>query len=61
MLLAISALLASALTIIVFVAIMAVLFYFMYHTFHGDLPGIMKIIIGVGLIIGAVMLLLSQL
>lgn len=59
MLFAMSALLASALTVIAIVGVLAVLFYFMYHTFHGDLPGIMKLIVAIGLIIGAVMVVLS--
>jgi len=60
MLIAMSALLASALTVIVIVLGLAVLFYFMYHTFHGDLPGIMKLVIAIGLVVGVIMLVLSQ-
>ena len=59
MLFAMSALLASALTLLIIVGVLAVLFYFMYHTFHGDLPLIMKFVVGIGLLIGAVMLVVA--
>jgi len=45
-------LLASALTILAITIGAAILFYIMYHTFHGDLPFIMKTVIVILLIIG---------
>lgn len=56
MFLAVSALLATALTIIGVAIGLAVLFFFMYHTFHGDLPVIMKTVVAIILIIGFILL-----
>jgi hypothetical protein len=36
-------------------AILGVLFYFMYHTFHGDLPNFMIIVVSVFIGIAAVL------
>ena len=46
-------LLTIGLTILGIVVVLAVLFYMMYHTYHGDLPALMKLIITVFLIIAA--------
>ena len=46
-------LLTIGLTILGIVVVLAVLFYLMYHTFHGDLPKLMKLIITVFLIVAA--------
>ena len=46
-------LITIGLTILGITAILAVLFYLMYHTFHGDLPRIMKIVVAIFLIVAA--------
>ena len=48
--------LAVALTILGITVILAVLFFVMYHTYHGDLPAMMKVVVSIGLIVGAVLL-----
>lgn len=50
-------LLTIGLTILAVVVVLAVLFYLMYHTFHGDLPALMKLILAVFLIVAALFLL----
>ena len=45
---------AIAITLLVVTAILGVLFYFMYHTFHGKLPNIMKIVVAIFLLVATV-------
>jgi len=46
-------LITIGLTILGIAAVLSILFYFMYHTYHGDLPGIMQLIITVFLLVAA--------
>lgn len=48
-----STFLTIGLTIVGVVLALIVIFYIMYHTFHGDLPAIMKLVIAIFLLIAA--------
>jgi hypothetical protein len=54
-----STFLTIGLTILGVAIVLIGLFYLMYHTFHGDLPGLMKLIIGVFLIVAALFILVA--
>lgn len=51
--------LTIGLTVLAVAVVLIVLFYLMYHTYHGDLPKMMKLIITIFLIVGAVFVLLN--
>lgn len=46
-------LIAIGLTILAVAAVLSILFYLMYHTFHGDLPAFMKLVVAIFLIVAA--------
>ena len=52
-------LITIGLTILGITAILAGLFYLMYHTFHGDLPGIMKLVVAIFLIAAAAFIIIG--
>lgn len=44
------------LTVLGIGVIMSVVFYLMYHTFHGDLPEMMKLIIGLFILVAGILI-----
>lgn len=56
-----SSLITIGLTILAITVVLAVVFFLMYHTFHGDLPRIMKLVIGIMIIVGTLFVIFNYL